>query len=99
MLESGFGHGLETNSGRKPSGILVDLRASKTLGSKGRFNLFTRVFNLFDTRFFNGFVFDSTGSPDYSRFPEPDRVALANPARFFPPRRIEFGLQIKLGGM
>lgn len=99
VLESGFGHGLETNSGRKPSGILVDLRASKTLGSKGRFNLFTRVFNLFDTRFFNGFVFDSTGSPDYSRFPEPDRVALANPTRFFPPRRIEFGLQIKLGGM
>ncbi len=99
VLESGFGHGLEANSGRKPSGILVDLRASKTLGSKGRFNLFTRVFNLFDSRFFNGFVFDSTGSPFYSRFPEPDRVTLADPTRFFPPRRIELGLQIRLGGM
>ncbi len=99
VLESGFGHGLETNSGRKPSGVLVDLRGSKTLGSKGRFNLFLRVFNLFDTRFFNGFVFDSTGSPYYSRFPETDRVTLANPTRFFPPRRIELGIQIKLGGM
>ncbi len=99
VLESGFGHGLETNSGKKPSGILVDLRASKTLGPKGRFNLFMRVFNLFDTMFFNGFVFNSTGSPHYSRFPEPDRVTLANPTRFNPPRRIELGLQVKLGGM
>jgi hypothetical protein len=99
VLEAGFGQGLNTNSGRKPSGILVDLRAAKNLGPEGRFNLFLRVFNLFDTRFYNGFVFNSTGSPDYSRFPEPDRVALENPTRFFPPRRLEIGLQFNLGGI
>ena len=99
ILEAGFGQGLNTNSGRKPSGILVDLRAAKNVGPEGRFNLFLRVFNVFDTRFFNGFVFDSTGSPDYSRFPEPDRVALENPTRFYQPRRIELGLQFSLGGI
>lgn len=99
VLEAGFGQGLNTNSGRKPSGILVDLRAAKNLGPEGRFNLFLRVFNLFDTRFYNGFVFNSTGSPDYSRFPEPDRIALENPTRFYSPRRLEIGLQFNLGGI
>ena len=99
VLDAGFGHGLETNSGRRPSGFLVDLRGSKTLGPKNRFNLFLRVFNLFDAMFFNGFVFDSTGSPYYSRFPETDKVILADPTRFYSPRRIELGFQIKLGGM
>ncbi len=33
-IESGFGFGLETNSGRKPTGFLVDLRAEKTLASR-----------------------------------------------------------------
>ena len=50
--------------------------------------------NLFDARFFNGAVFQSTGSPYYSRFPESDKVALADPTRFYPPRRIEFGLRL-----
>ena len=99
VLEAGFGHGLETNSGRKPSGVLVDLRGSKTFGPKKKFNLFLRVFNLFDAMFYNGFVFDSTGSPYYSRFPETDKVILADPTRFYSPRRIELGFQIKLGGM
>jgi len=99
VLESGFGQGLNANSGRRPSGILVDLRASKDFGPERRFNAFMRVFNLFDTRYFNGFVFNSTGSPDYSRFPEPDRVTLEDPTRFYPPRRIEFGVQFKWGGM
>ena len=37
-----------------------------------------RVFNLFDTRFFNGAVFASTGSPYYSRYPSPaEEVSLA----------------------
>jgi outer membrane receptor protein involved in Fe transport len=98
VLEAGFGQGLNTNSGRKPSGFLVDLRAAKNVGPAGRFNLFLRVFNVFDTRFFNGFVFDSTGSPDYSRFTEADRVTLENPTRFYQPRRIEIGLQFGLGG-
>ena len=99
VLEAGFGQGLNTNSGRKPSAVLVDLRAAKNFGPEGRFNMFVRVFNVFDTRFFNGFVFNSTGSPDYSRFPEPDRVALENPTRFYPPRRIEIGVQFSLGGI
>ena len=47
--------------------------------------VFVRVFNLFDTRYFNGAVFASTGSPYYSRFPAADGVALADPTRFYRP--------------
>ena len=85
---------IRAGSLRNPS----HLRGSKTFGPKKKFNLFLRVFNLFDTMFYNGFVFDSTGSPYYSRFPETDKVILADPTRFYSPRRIELGFQIKLGG-
>ena len=61
-------------------------------------SLFARVFNLLDTRYFNGFVFPSTGSPYYSRFYTSDQVALADPTRFYPARRIELGIKIGLGG-
>ena len=37
-------------------------------------SLFARVFNLFDTRYFNGAVFSSTGSPYYTRFAAQDAV-------------------------
>jgi outer membrane receptor protein involved in Fe transport len=95
VIESGFGAGLQINSGRKPSGLVIDLRADKTLRAFGRdVRLFTRVFNLFDTSFFNGPVYTSTGSPFYSRFPEADRVALTDPTRFYPPRRVELGLSL-----
>lgn len=94
-FETGFGQGLEPNSGRKPSFVLVDLRGEKffNLGNM-RFSLFTRVFNLFDARFSNGFVFNTTGSPYYSLDPKADEFTLANPNRFFPPRRIEVGFRI-----
>lgn len=99
LLDSGFGNGLETNSGRKPSGVLLDLRTEKSLGEHwgAKVGLFGRVFNAFDARYFNGSVFSSTGSPDYSRFSEADRVALADPTRFYPPRRIEIGLRLETG--
>ncbi len=94
VIESGFGFGLETNSGRKPASVLVDLRAEKTVTRSAR--VFLRVFNVFDTRFFNGGVFPSTGSPYYSRFPTADEVALGDPTRFQDARRVELGL--KIGG-
>ena len=94
----GFGSGLVENSGRKPTGVLLDLRAEKSVSTMGNsFNLFARIFNVFDARYFNGFVFNSTGSPDYSRFPKPDEVTLMDPSRYYPPRRIEIGVRWALG--
>ncbi|HOC90293.1 MAG TPA: TonB-dependent receptor, partial [bacterium] len=91
-LSAGFGGGLETNSGRKPNGLRVDLRAEKYFKLSGiRASLFARVINLLDARFVNGFVFDDTGSPDYSLNPIGQRATLANPGRYYPPRRLEVG--------
>ncbi|NUN70183.1 MAG: TonB-dependent receptor [Bacteroidetes bacterium] len=92
-IGSGFGSQIETNSGRRPSGFLVDLRAEKGI-SVGfiSMNAFLRVFNLFNTTYFNGGVFSTTGSPDYSLTSVTDRNALANPTRYFAPRRIELGI-------
>ena len=96
-IGTGFNADLETNSGRKKSFILMDLRAEKSFKINNiKLNLFLRVFNLLNTSFVNGFVFSTTGSPDYSQFPVLDRVQLANPARFYPPRRIEFGVTFNL---
>ena len=83
-------------SGRKPVGFVLDLRAEKNFGNRWGpgVAVFARAFNLFDARYYNGFVFNSTGSPYYSRFPEPDRVTLADPNRFYPPRRLEFGVRV-----
>ncbi len=94
VIESGFGAGLNTNSGRRPASFLVDLRAERALTIADRKSaVFLRVFNAFDTRFFNGAVFNSTGSPYYSRNPVGDQVALEDPTRFYPPRRIEIGIR------
>ncbi len=94
-IGAGFGQGLEANSGRKPNHLVVDLRCEKFFTFSGfPISLFFRVFNLFDTRFVNGFVFSDTGSPDYSLNPIGDKAMLANPTRFYPPRRIEIGLTI-----
>jgi hypothetical protein len=97
-IAANFGGSLGTNSGHKPTGMVVDLRGEKTLmlGGLGT-NAFVRVFNLFDSRFFNGFVFDNSGSADYSRYPVADRVQLANPTRFYGPRRIELGITLNTG--
>jgi outer membrane receptor for ferrienterochelin and colicin len=93
VQETGFGLGLETHSGRKPLSTLLDLRAEKVLDVSGnRMSIFGRLFNVFDTRFFNGFVFPSTGSVEYSRFPESDQILLDDPYRFYSPRRLELGV-------
>jgi len=92
---SGFGAGLETNSGRKPNFVLVDLRAEKFFQLAGvNMSVFARIFNLFDARFANGFIFTDTGSPDYSLNPVGDRAVLNDPGRFYPPRRIEVGISL-----
>lgn len=94
-LKAGFGGGLETNSGRKGAFFRVDLRAEKYLRFTGlKLSLFVRVVNLLDTRFVNGFVFDDTGSPDYSLDPVGQRATLADPGRYYPPRRVELGITV-----
>ncbi len=88
-----FTANLQTNSGRKPSYVLVDLRAEKffQLGFLN-FSVFARVYNLFNEDMVNGFVFAGTGSPDYSLTPATDASQLLNPSRFYEPRRIEIGI-------
>jgi hypothetical protein len=86
---------LATNSGRKPYGLLLDLRGERLFSvGRRRMSVFGRVFNALDSRYFNGAVFESTGSPYYSRFPGADEVALQDPFRFYEPRRIEVGLTL-----
>ena len=91
-----LGGQLEPNSGRKPGSVIVDLLLEKYLSlGPVRLSVFARVYNLFDTNFSNGFVFTSTGSVDYSLNPTGDAVALADPSRFYQPRRIEIGLSLR----
>ena len=88
----GFGSGLETNSGRKPVAMNVDLRADRGLRlGQTPVTVFGRVFNLFDTRYFNGFVFGSSGSPYYGLLVD-EVVRQQDPTRFYAPRRVEVGL-------
>ncbi len=96
-IGSGFGAALENNSGAKPSGAVVDLRGEKyfSLSSGVLLSVFLRVYNVFSASFFNGFVFPTTGSPDYSLAKSSDQAALQDPGRFYPPRRIELGISIK----
>lgn len=94
-VASGFGSLIETNSGRKPNGFLMDLRLEKYFIVAGwNLSVFARVFNLFDTTFFNGFVYGNTGSPAYSITPAADRNSIIDPTRFYPPRRIEVGISM-----
>jgi len=91
-----LGGQLEPNSGRKPSSLIADLLFEKYFSFVGaRLSLFARIYNLFNTNFSNGFVFSSTGSVDYSLNPTGDMIALADPSRFYPPRRIEIGLSLR----
>lgn len=97
-VATGFGGGLEPNSGRKPLSVELDLRGERQIAIGGAHtSVFARVFNAFDTRFFNGFVFTSTGSPYYSRDDVGDRNSLADPTRFYGPRRIEMGVSVQAG--
>jgi outer membrane receptor protein involved in Fe transport len=89
---------LESNSGRKPSSLLIDVRAEKAIGGPALgIKAFGNVFNAFDTRFFNGVVFENSGSPFYSRTPSVDQKDLANPTRYYAPRRIELGIRWEAG--
>lgn len=95
-LGSGFGASLETNSGRKNSYFLLDLRGEKYFNlSFLNFSVFLRVFNVLNTNFVNGFVFNTTGSPDYTLTPASSRATLSDPSRFYEPRRIEFGISFR----
>ncbi len=95
-IETGFGAGLEANSARKPAGVVVDLRGERNVSLFGQSgSAFVRVFNAFDARFFNGFVFSTSGSPYYSRFPVADRAQLEDPTRYYQPRRVEVGLTLR----
>jgi outer membrane receptor protein involved in Fe transport len=95
-IGSGFGASLEKNSGRKPSAFIADVRAEKYFSIAGtQMSVFFRVFNLFDATYNNGSVFANTGSPDYGLFPlSQDRNELANPTRYYAPRRVELGISI-----
>ena len=95
-IGTGFGATLETNSGRKNSYFLIDLRAEKYFELGPLYlSVFIRAFNLLNTSFVNGYVFNSTGSPDYTLNPSANRSALSDPSRFYNPRRIEFGISLR----
>jgi outer membrane receptor protein involved in Fe transport len=85
---------VDRNSGRKPTSFLMDLRGEWTLGQLGAsWSLFGVVYNVFDTRFFNGVVYAETGSPYFPLVPSLSLKDLANPTRFYPPRRVELGIR------
>jgi outer membrane receptor protein involved in Fe transport len=86
---------VEHNSGRKPGSFVMDLRSEKTLGRvSSALTVFATVNNLFDTRYWNGSVFANSGSPYYSATDtQGDRESLANPARYYGPRRVIFGIR------
>jgi outer membrane receptor protein involved in Fe transport len=94
-IGSGFGSQIERNSGRKPEGLLIDMRLEKYFKIAGwNMSLFARVFNLLNATYFNGFVYANTGTPEYSLTPSADRNSLVDPTRFFAPRRIEIGVSM-----
>ena len=97
-ITTGFGNGLEHNSGRKPPAVVMDVRGERIVRVAGQpMSLFGRVFNLLDTRYDNGFVFDTSGSPFWSRATARDAATLGDPTRFYPARRIELGVTVHHG--
>jgi outer membrane receptor protein involved in Fe transport len=93
---SGFGAQLERNSSPKPGWATVDLRGEwkPQLGALDPY-LFLRVVNLLDSRYSNGFVFATTGSPYYTLTAPADALSLINPARYAAPRRVELGIGVR----
>jgi hypothetical protein len=92
---SRLGANLETNSARKSTYVIVDVRGEKSLTLLGlNGTVFARVFNLLNTHVVNGFVFQDTGSPDYTLNPAANASILLDPSRFFSPRRIEIGISV-----
>lgn len=96
VIGSGFNADQDPNSGIKASYFVLDFRGEKYFDLDIiNLSFFLRVFNLLNAHFVNGFVFDNTGSPDYSLYPETVRAALYDPSRFYEPRRIEFGISLR----
>jgi outer membrane receptor protein involved in Fe transport len=90
---SRLGANLETNSARKASFMVVDLRGEKRLSIAGvNLSVFARLFNVLDSHAVNGFVFTDTGSPDYTLNTTGNAALLIDPSRFYQPRRIEIGI-------
>ena len=88
------------NTGRKPSSLVCDLKVERPVRfARETATLFLRVFNVFDARYLNGYVFPSSGSPDYTRFPgdEGQAAILDDPTRYFAPRRVELGVTLRQG--
>jgi outer membrane receptor protein involved in Fe transport len=88
------------NTGRKPSSLVCDLKVERPARfARETATLFLRVFNVFDARYLNGYVFPSSGSPDYTRFPGDEGQAsiLDDPTRYYAPRRIELGVTLRQG--
>ena len=76
----------------------MDIRGEKQINVRGpSFSIFGRIFNLFDSRFYNGFVFTDTGSPFYTRSPQVQEAVLEDPTRYYGPRRIELGVRLSGG--
>ena len=92
----GFGADLETNSGRKNTFALVDIRFEKFFEiGPAKMSAFMRISNLLNEHDVNGFVFAGTGSPDYTIIPAANRSQLIDPSRFHEPRRLEFGITFR----
>lgn len=96
VIGTGYGADQDPNSGRKESYFLLDLRGEKYFNLDiVNLSVFVRVFNLFNEYYVNGFVFNDTGSPDYTLYPETVAATLYDPSRYFQPRRIEFGISLR----
>jgi outer membrane receptor for ferrienterochelin and colicin len=94
-LTPGFNGEIEANSGTKQSSYTADVRVEKYYTLSGiSFSVFTKISNLFGAHSVNGFVFSNTGSVDYSLNPFVSRGTLADPSRFYAPRRIEVGISM-----
>ncbi|MCI0616518.1 TonB-dependent receptor [bacterium] len=89
--------GLPTNSRRKPNRLTVDLNAFRNFSLRHlNFELFLRVYNLFDAK--NPLtVWDDSGKPDYTGEQNTDAAAQADPSWFIrpdyysEPRRVQVG--------
>ena len=96
VIGTGFGADQDPNSGNKKSYFLIDIRGEKYFNLDiVNLSVFVRVFNLLNEHYVNGFVFNDTGSPDYTLYPETVAATLYDPSRFYQPRRIEFGISLR----
>jgi outer membrane receptor for ferrienterochelin and colicin len=92
--------GLATNIRRKPSRLTVDLNAFRSFTLRHlNFELFLRVYNLFDAK--NPLtIWADSGKPDYTGYQNTDAAAEADPSWFLrpdfysEPRRVQVGMKL-----